>query len=109
MTIEDPSAVENLTWWRTTKAITLATLSACIRGSASPSLSFNVRHGLSRSGSGTEIITGGVTIGDTDTGTAITSFDDPTIPANSWLWATTSDKDGAVDELALSLDFNEDG
>jgi hypothetical protein len=106
--MEDPGDDENVTWFKTSKNITIKEMFAVLRGSATPSLQFNVRHGLSRSGSGTEIIATGPTLGDTDTGTAITSFADATIPAGSWMWVTTSAKSGNVNEVAITFDYTED-
>lgn len=83
-------------------AFTISEIRAVHTGSglSSPSISLTVNQGTDRT-SGTAVVTGGSTITSTTTGNSITSFNDATCPANSWLWITTASKSGTTDNLEI--------
>ena len=104
-TIESPTDSENLTLFFTNTAITISQVTSVLRGSSTPSVTFQLMHGTSRA-SGTQIVE--VTETSTTNGTQTTSFDDATIPANSYIWLTTDAKSGTVNELHVSIEYTED-
>ena len=108
LTIEDPAANEDLTVFFTDQAITLSRIQAVLRGSSTPSVTWTIRHDLDRSAVGNEAVTGGTVTTSTTTGSSVTSFNDPTIPANSWVWVETTVKSGVVNALHLTLDYTVD-
>jgi len=116
--IQDPSASENVTLYYTDEAIKITKIKAVVSGTAStPSVTWSVRHDPIRAATGTEVVTGGTTTTDTSSGhtmfgfvgeTEVTSFDSSQIPANSFLWVTTSAVSGNTDSLSITVDFQED-
>lgn len=107
ITVEGPSASEDLPLFKTKRAITITQISALVDGT-SPSVTWTIRHALDRSAAGTEVVTGGTTTTNETTGDDITSFDDATIPANSNVWLETTAKSGTVLALNLTLFWTHD-
>jgi hypothetical protein len=108
ITVENPGASEDLTVFFTEKAITISEIRAVLRGSASPSVTWTIRHSTDRSAVGNEVVTGGTTTTSTTTGDDVTSFNDATIPADSFVWLETTAQSGTVDELHVTIVFSED-
>lgn len=116
--IEDPSASENITLYYTDVDITITKIKAVVSGTAAaPSATWSVRHDPIRAATGTEVVTGGTTTTDTSSGhtmfgyvgeSEVESFDDPTIPANSFLWVTTSAVGTNTSGLSITVYFQED-
>lgn len=106
--IENPSNSEDLSFFFTDVAITVLKMRAILVGSATPSVTWTVRHGTDRSAAGAEVVTGGSTTTDTTTGSDITVFDDATIVANSHIWIETTAQSGTVDSIIINLFFSED-
>lgn len=104
--LETPSASENAGGVFTDKAITITKAAAVLVNGTS--VDWTIRHDTDRSATGNELITGGKTTTSETTGDVITSFDDATIPANSWIWLETTDKTGVIDWLNITLIFTED-
>jgi hypothetical protein len=107
ITIEDPAADENVSMFFTTVAITVTQITAVIQGSTS--VDFNIEHGASRA-SGTDVMTADDTADSTTTGNITTSggFTDATIPADSFVWLTTSALSGTPTELNVTIEYTED-
>jgi len=106
ITISEPTASEDAAVTYFDVAVTISKLSMVLRGS-SPSLTWTLRHASDRSAAGNEVVTGGTVSTNTTTGDIITSFNDATIPAGSFLWLETSAETN-VDELNLTVIYNED-
>ena len=106
--IELPGDSENLSFFFTDKAITLTKMRAILTGSATPSVTWTVRHGTDRSAAGAEAVTGGTVTTDTTTGSDVTSFDDETIVADSHVWIETTAQSGTVDSIIITLFYDED-
>jgi len=107
ITIEDPTATEDISIFFTNLAITITEIRAVVRGST-PSVTWTIRHGTSRSATGAEVVTGGTTTTDQSTGSDVTSFDDATIVFDSFVWLETTAQTGTVDELAITIVYTED-
>ncbi len=106
--VENPTAIEDISYFFTDVAITLTKMRAILVGSSTPSVTWTIRHGTDRSGAGAEVVTGGTVTTDVTTGSDITSFNDATIVANSHVWLETTAKSGNVDSINISLFFDED-
>jgi hypothetical protein len=108
LTVEDPTNAEDMTIWYTLKAITIREIQAVVVGSSTPSVTINPKHATDRSAAGTAILSSATAITNTTTGQQLTSFNDATIPANSFIWLETTAKSGTVDELHLTIRYTYD-
>lgn len=102
-TLEDPDATEDLTIGFTNRAITVTEIRAVLLGSATPSVTWTIRHSTDRNATGNEVVTGGTTTTSTTTGSDVTSFNDATIPLNSFIWIETTAKSGTVTEIHITI------
>lgn len=107
VTVETPTATEDIMLFHTDVAITVRQLTAVLRGT-SPSVTWTLRYNSDRSATGTEVITTGTITTNTSTGEDLTVFSNPNIPADSFVWLETTAIGGTVDELALTVTFSED-
>jgi hypothetical protein len=105
VSIVSPTSSEKVALFYTTSALTISRISSVVMGSSTPSATFSIRFGADFSQAGTEVVTGGITTTNTTTGQATTSFSNASIPANSWVWLTTSALSGFVSSLNVSLTF----
>lgn len=101
MTIESPLVDDDVGWFFTDVAITLTKLAAVVVGTSTPSVTWTVRHSTDRSLTGNEVVTSGSTTTNTTTGQIITTFNDATIPANSWVWVEITAVSGTVSNLQI--------
>lgn len=109
ITFEDPTDSEDITIFYTDDAITITQLNAVLAGgSSTPSVTYTVRHSSDRSATGNEVVTSGSTVTSTTTGAEVTSFNDATIPAGSWVWLETTAQSGTVPEFHLTIEFTRD-
>lgn len=106
-TILNPSSSEDIPLWRTNKAITITQLSAVVAGT-SPGVTYTIRHDPNISDTGIEVVTGGTVVISTSTGTITTSFDDATIPADSWIWIEITGTSGTVTTFNVTLEYTID-
>jgi hypothetical protein len=107
ITLNSPTSSEDRTFFFTKEAITIERMNSVVMGS-SPSLTWTVRHSTDRSAAGNEVVTGGSTTTSTTTATEVTTFDDATIPAGSWVWIETTATSGTVDAFSLSIEYRKD-
>jgi hypothetical protein len=104
ITLENPTSSENFGIFGIDEAITIDKIVAVVKGSSSPSVTFNIKHGTDRSASGTSLFSSDQTCSSTTTGTTYNSgFNDNTIDANAWLWLTTSATAGTVTQITLII------
>jgi hypothetical protein len=109
ITLEDPTSSEDVTVFFTPVAITISEMRAVLLGSSTPSVTWTIRHhATDRSNAGNEVVTSGTTTTSTTSGSDVTSFNDATIPADSFVWLETTAQSGTVDELHVSIVFTED-
>ena len=81
VTIASPTAGVIRVLLRPPQALTISRVDAVLSGGTSPSVSFSLRHGADVSAAGTAATTDSITVTSTTTGSAITSFQVPEIPA----------------------------
>lgn len=109
ITVESPTSSEDITIFFTNRAITITEMRAVLLGSSTPSVTWTIRHhATDRSNAGNEVVTGGTTTTSTTSGDDVTSFNDATIPADSFVWCETTAQSGTVTELHISIIFNVD-
>lgn len=90
----------------TSNQLTVTRLLAVLPGAtATPSVTFNVRHGSDISAAGTSLVTSGTTTTNTTTGTNVTTFNNATIAAGSWVWVEVTAVSGTVPNFAVVLEF----
>jgi hypothetical protein len=104
LTILSPSDAEDVVLFFTTTSLTFTQIRSTVMGT-SPSVTFSIRYGTDISAAGTEVVTGGITVTNTTTGLSTTSFNNATVPADNFVWLTTSATSGTVTQLAVSLIF----
>ena len=107
ITVEDPTASEDISIFFTPRALTIIQIMSVVRGTT-PSVTWTIRHSTDRSAAGNEVVTSGTTTTSESTGDNVDSFNDATIPANSFVWLETTAKSGTVDELHLTLVYTID-
>lgn len=103
VTIEAPSNSEKIAMFYIQSSTALTSIRSVISGSSTPSVTFSIRYGSDFSATGTEVVTGGITVTNTTTGLNTTSFNNGTISAGSFVWITTSAVSGTVNSLHVSL------
>lgn len=108
ITIESPTSSEDISMFFTDDAITVTQMNAVLVGSSTPSVTWTVRHSTDRSAAGNEVVTSGTTTTSTTTGSEVTSFNDATIPAGSWVKLQTTAQSGTVTELSVSIEYTRD-
>jgi hypothetical protein len=104
LSILNPSNAEDIVLFFTTSSLTITQIRSTVMGST-PSVTFSIRYGTDISGAGTEVVTSGITCTNTTTGLSTTSFNNATVPANNFVWLTTSATSGTVSQLSVSLIF----
>jgi hypothetical protein len=103
MTIEAPSNSEKIVMFFTDTPISLSQIRSVIANNGtSPTTTFSIRYGTDYSESGTEVVTGGVVCSNITTGVSTTSFNNGTVPANNFVWLTTTASSN-VRQLHVSL------
>lgn len=107
ISVEDPTSSEDISVFFTNAALTITEIRAVVRGS-SPSVTWTIRHGTDRSAAGSEAVTGGTTTTSESTGSDVTSFDDATVVADSFIWLETTAQSGTVDELHVTIVYTYD-
>jgi hypothetical protein len=106
ITIESPTSAEDITFWYTPSAITVVELLAIVQGTSS--VTWTMHHDPDRSAAGNKIVTAGTTTDNTTTGESITSFDDGTIPAGSFIWFESSALVGTPDWFSVTMVYRVD-
>lgn len=103
VTILDPAANDQVTMMYTQDQITILKIAAVVRGATTPTASFTLRYNAGRTGSVTDVVTGGTTISSSNNAQTITSFDNATIPANNWVWVIVNSVSGTISELGVTI------
>lgn len=107
ITIEDPTSSENIAMFYVPEAMTISNIYAVVAGT-SPSVTINPVLTSDRSASGTAILSSATAITNTTSGQTLTSFNDATVPAGSWIVFKTTATSGTVDEISLTIAYDID-
>lgn len=108
ITVLSPGATEDDSMFFTDVAITVQKMVAVLTGSSTPSVTWTIRHSTDRSATGNEVVTSGTTTTSVTTGSVVTTFNDATIPANSFVWLETTAQSGTVSSINISLRYTQD-
>lgn len=108
VTIESPTATEDVSLFNTNVAGTIFRMVAVLVGSATPSVTWTIRKGSDRSAAGTEVVTGGTVTTSTTTGSVVTSFNSATLAANDFIWLETTAQSGTVNSLNVTIFYRKD-
>jgi hypothetical protein len=101
ITVESPSASENIAFAFTTGARTISKVIAVVKGS-SPSVTYNIGYGTDIT-SLTNVTTSPSAVTNTTTGTTAT-LNNTAIPANGYLVFTTSAKSGTITWIQVTVE-----
>lgn len=107
ITIESPTSTEDISMFYTDEAITITKMTFVCVG-LTPSVTCIIRQGLDRSSTGTAVVTSGTTATSTTTGNIVTSFNDATVPANSFIWLETTASTGTINSLNITIKYTKD-
>ena len=104
LTIESPTATEDVTIMKTNDAITIRNIESVMVGSDTTSIDWTLRYDSDRDAAGTEVVTGGSHTTSDTTGDSVTVFNEATIDATNWLWLETTDTSGtSIDSFNVTL------
>jgi hypothetical protein len=104
-TLQEPTATDDITMFRTDVAITVQEITTVNVGTT-PSTTFVIKHDTTRSATGTNVANSQTS---TNTGTgAVITINDATIPVNSWIWLETSAASGTDVYLTIDIRYTED-
>jgi hypothetical protein len=92
ITVESPTATEDICMGFTAVAITITHVYGVIAGTGTPTLTIDPYHNTSRNGGGgaTDILNVATAVTSITTVTDLTTFNDATIPANSFIVLKTT-------------------
>jgi len=108
ITVEDPTSSEDIGIHFFHLAVTIREVHAVVVGSSTPSVTIEPTHHTDRSNAGNDLLSSATAITNTTTGQTLTTFDDNTLPANSFLWLETTAQSGTVDELQVTFRYTFD-
>lgn len=106
LTVQKLGAAEDVTFFYTPIGRTVDSLIPTIAGATASGTTWTIRHDSDRQAVGTEVVVGGTnTHSGTggNSGTLIVAFNNPVIPANSFVWLETTTASGIIDEFSLTL------
>jgi hypothetical protein len=90
----------------TSRTITIQRVHSVLKGISNSNVVFSIKSAQSRSnGSPKLLVTNNITCANLTDGVITTTFDQPVINANSWVWITNSFANGGTTELAVTLEF----
>lgn len=104
VSIFTPAVNDNVTLLYTSASTSIAKLVSVVSGN-SPSVTYTIKYGSSKA-AGTEILTGGFTSSSTTTGNVTTSFTNPIIPTDNFVWLEISAVGGTVTEFYVNLNLS---
>lgn len=108
VTVENPTDSEDISLFFTNRAITLTEILVVLIGNTSPSVTWTIKSDTDRSAVGTEAIIGGVVTTSTTIGSDVISFDDSSVPTDSYVWLETTAQGGTVTQLHLTVFYTID-
>lgn len=105
ITVMDPVLTDNLPLFFTKNEIRIWQVNDVLSGTT-PSITYNIYFGPEKDLAGTKLWTTDRTITDIS-GEQSTTFDNYTIPENSWIWVIPSAKSGTVSLFSTTIIFTE--
>jgi len=110
VTIASPSATEDIQLIKIDNAMTILKMETILVPSVvtTQGTVWTIRHGTDRGGTGNEVITGGTYTTATRSVQTITSFNDATVPAGSFLWLETTLASDSIINQGITIKFRDD-
>ena len=109
ISVESPTSSEDISLWYTEQAITVTEMRAVLNnGTATPTVTWVIRFASSRELTGGQVVSGGTVTTSVSSGSDVTSFDDATIPADRFIWLTTTAQGGTTPELMITIIYTID-
>jgi hypothetical protein len=102
ITVESPTASENIPMFFSFSAVTVKQVQAVVAGTT-PSVTMQLTYGTDNSVAGTGILTAATAITNTTTGQNFNAFANPNITAVSWVKLITSASSGTITYLQVSI------
>jgi hypothetical protein len=106
VTITSPTANASRILLRAPSDLTISRVDAVLSGGTSPAVSFSLRHGSDIAQSGTAVTTEPLSVSSTTTGTTFSSFQNPAVLAEHWLWLEITASSGSPQALTVSVQFS---
>lgn len=103
ITIAQPQTSDSFTLFKTDREITISSVTGLVRGSSTPSVTYEIRYASDRSTSGT-LATVSDTVTNSTTGDAATVQNQP-IPSGRYVWINITNVGGTVTEFNVSIAF----
>ena len=104
ITIEYPTATERIPLLMVDRALTINRIESVLQGSGTPNVVFTLRYDTSLANAGTLVNTSNIICTNTTFGLETTSFTNPNIPVNNWVWLTTASVSGTyVNSLTVTV------
>jgi len=101
--VSGPSSAENKPLLIAVAKLEIVTCRSVLVGSSSPSVTWQLRHGTSRSAAGDDVLDGNATTTSTTTPETDETMLNPKIEAGESLWLVTTAIGGSVDEFGLTV------
>ena len=102
VTVEYPVVPDKVPIIYTESGLVVRRIQSVLQGTATPNVVFQIRYASDISAAGTNVVTA-VICTNTTHGLSTTSFDNATVPANNWIWFTTSVVSGTVNTISVSI------
>ena len=106
VTITSPTANASRILLRAPSDLTISRVDAVLTGGTSPSVSFSLRHGADVSQPGTAVTTEPLGVSSTTAGTTFSSFQNPAVLAEHWLWLEVTASSGSPPALTVAVQFS---
>jgi hypothetical protein len=103
LSLQLPIAGDEVSMFYARAALTITQINAVVRGTT-PGVTWQVLYAASRNSAGTPVITAPTNTTSLANNT-ITTFNNPNVPANNWVWMKVTATSGIALELGLSLQF----
>ena len=108
ITVETPVATDDIAMGYTFQDITVTELQAVVTGPGSPSVTIDPYHAATRLGAQNDILDAATAITNTGAGQNLTSFDDATIPADSWIVLEVTALGSAAGQITVAMRYTVD-
>jgi len=106
ITLETPTAAEDIAMFYTADAITISKIVTVVVGSSSPSVTVDIRHGTDMSAAGTALITTPSATTNTTGGAVVTTFNNASVAAGSWVRFKTTAMSGTVTKVVCTIVYS---
>jgi len=113
VTVEAPTTSDNIRFGFVDDASLITKTVVTVRGSSTPSITVDIRHGVDRRAVGAALLTAPLASNEAannaeSTGHITSSFDNPNLAPNSYIWLEIVGISGTVDAVEIVLFYDEE-